>query len=105
MPAPEVARSDGIARLFDMEIGDPPPDPYSGMSPSQRKRAHETAILKMAYDLDTFHRVVDQERPDFALTRFEDDMPFGVEVTQLFVSQSHARMHLVNGYLHQLWSG
>ncbi|MEU5529489.1 hypothetical protein ABZ744_21395 [Micromonospora chersina] len=88
-----------------MEIGEPPPDPFAGMTPHERKRAHETVILQMAYDLSDFHQVSPRERPDFALTRREVDKPFGVEVTQLFRHQSQARLNLVPGYMHRLWSG
>lgn len=88
-----------------MDIGEPPPDPFPGMSPEERKRAQETAILEMAYDLSKFARVEARERPDFALCRSGKDTPFGVEITQLFPNESHARLNLVHGYHQRLWSG
>jgi len=88
-----------------MDIGEPPPDPFAGMTPEDRKRAQETAILEMAYDLSRFHCVTPRERPDFALTHRADNKPFGVEVTQLFIHESQARFNLIPGYAHRLWSG
>lgn len=88
-----------------MELEEPPPDPFEGMSPEERKRAQETAILEMAYDLTAYHAVEPGERPDFVLFRFENSIPFGVEITQLFPNESIARLNLVHGYHHRLWSG
>lgn len=88
-----------------MEIGEPPPDPFAGMNPQERKRAQESAILEMAYDLSGFVRIEPGERPDFALARANNETPFGVEITQLFPNESHARLNLVHGYHHRLWSG
>lgn len=86
-------------------MGEPPPDPFAGMNPEERKRAQETAILEMAYDLAAFARVEPRERPDFALSDGGSGAVFGVEVTQIFPSESHARLNLVHGYHHQLWGG
>lgn len=88
-----------------MDIGDPPPDPFPGMSPAERKRAQETAILEMAYDLSRLDLVEARERPDFSLCRSGSEAPFGVEITQLFPNESQARLNLVHGYPHRLWSG
>jgi hypothetical protein len=88
-----------------MELEEPPQDPFEGMSPAERKRAQETAILEMAYDLTAYHAVEPGERPDFVLARFENSTPFGVEITQLFPNESIARLNLVHGYHHRLWSG
>jgi hypothetical protein len=88
-----------------MDIGEPPPDPFAGMTSAERKRAQETAVLKMAYDLSGFHSVIPRERPDFALTHWADSKPFGVEITQLFIHESQARFNLIPGYAHRLWSG
>ena len=89
----------------DMEIGEPPPDPFAGMDSEERKRAQETAILEMAYNLADFARVEPRERPDFALSRTVGATAFGVEITQIFPNESHARLNLVSGYHHRLWSG
>lgn len=95
----------GISSTCDVELQDPPPDPFEGMSPDERKRAQETAILEMAYDLSRYYAVEPGERPDFTLTRSENSQPFGVEITQLFPNESIARLNLVHGYHHRLWSG
>jgi hypothetical protein len=87
-----------------MQLEEPPPDPFEGMSPEERKRSQETAILEMAYDLTAYHVVEPGERPDFALARSENSTPFGVEITQLFPNESIARLNLVHGYHHRLWS-
>ena len=81
-----------------MELGFPPPDPFAGMTPTERKRAQETAILEMAYDLSRLHEVTPCERPDFALVHTPNSDPFGVEVTQLFANESLARLNLIPGY-------
>lgn len=88
-----------------MELQEPPPDPFAGMTPEERKRAQETTILEMVFDLDEFAEVEPGERPDFALCRGPASLPFGVEITQLFPNQSLARLNLVHGYHHRLWSG
>jgi hypothetical protein len=94
-----------LSLVWGMDIGQPPPDPFAGMTPDERKRRQETAILEMAYDLSRFHRVTPRERPDFALTHWAGSKPFGVEITQLFVHESQARFNLIPGYAHRLWSG
>lgn len=73
-----------------MDIGEPPPDPFAGMDPEERKRAQETAILEMAYDLSAFVRVEPGERLDFTLSHTEGAAAFGVEITQIFPNESHA---------------
>ncbi|RKN17269.1 hypothetical protein D7147_21795 [Micromonospora musae] len=75
------------------------------MTPAERKRAQELAILEAVYDLSNFRSVISRERPDFALSRSIGSKPLGVEVTQLFFHESHARFNLIAGYAHRLWSG
>lgn len=81
-----------------------PPDPFKGLNRQERKRLQETIILEMAYDLSRFSSVIPRERPDFALTN-QSGTPFGVEVTQLFVNESQARLNLAHGYADRLWKG
>lgn len=88
-----------------MDLGAPPPDPFAGMTPEKRKRAQETAILEMAYQVSRFHSVNPSERPDFELFHRVNTKPFGVEITQLFINESIARFNLIRGYSHLLWSG
>jgi hypothetical protein len=59
----------------------------------------------MVYDRSTHYAVEPGERPNFTLTRFKNSKPFGVEITQLFPNESIARLSLVHGYHHRLWSG
>lgn len=88
-----------------MELQEPPPDPFEGMTPEERKRAQEAAIVEMVFNLDEFAEVEPGERPDFTLRRAAASLPFGVEVTQLFPNESLARLNLVHGYPYRLWSG
>ena len=81
-----------------------PPDPFTGLNAQERKRLQETIILKMAYDLSCFQSMTPRERPDFALAH-QSGRPFGVEVTQLFVNESQARLNLLPGYANRLWAG
>lgn len=74
----------------------------SSRDASEHQRDHERTILEMAYDVNAFHSVVPRERPDFALQFRDGDLPFGVEITQLFPDESHARPNLVDGYAQQL---
>lgn len=48
----------------------------------------------MACGVNAFHSVVLRERPDFALQFRGGDLPFGVEITQLFPDESHVRLNL-----------
>ncbi len=75
------------------------------MTPGERKRAQEIAIVEMVFNPDDFDEVEAGERPDFTLRRTPASLPFGVEVTQLFPNESLARLNLVHGYHHRLWSG
>jgi hypothetical protein len=90
-----------------MKPGQEPPRSTSRFSsPEERKRAQETTILEMVYDRSEFQTVTPRERPDFALVPHgRHALPFGVEVTQLFPDQSHARLNLVDGYAARLFSG
>lgn len=88
-----------------MELQEPPPDPFAGMTPEERKRAQEMTIVEMVFNPDEFAEVTPGERPDFTLRRTLASLPFGVEVTQLFPNESLARLNLVHGYHHRLWSG
>jgi hypothetical protein len=89
------------ASLSRMDLGEPPPDPYAGMTPAERKRALE-AGRDMAYDRTVFAGVNEGERPNFTLWRDAAAEFFGVEVTQSFPSEARARLNLVSGYMHRL---
>lgn len=81
------------------------PDPLAVGTPEERKRAQETAILEMVYELSRYDRVIPTERPDFELVRRPNMKPFGVEITQLFFNESIARVNLIPGYVTRLCSG
>src|SRR4051794_19752253 len=89
LPTPR-AHVGGDRLTASMQLEELPPDPFDGMSPAERKRAQEAAILEMAYDLTAYHAVGPGERPDFTLSRFESSTQFGVEITQLFPNESIA---------------
>ncbi|OZC75997.1 hypothetical protein CH251_08550 [Rhodococcus sp. 06-462-5] len=80
-------------------------DPFAGMTSAERKRAHERIILEFVYRPDDFDEIDERERPDFALRSNTDTEPIGVEITQMFPDGSHARVHMMPGYLESLWKG
>ncbi len=80
-------------------------DPFAGMTSAERKRAQERIILEFVYRPDDFDEIDERERPDFALRSNADTEPFGVEITQMFPDGSHARVHMMPGYLESLWEG
>lgn len=82
-----------------------PPDPFAGLSSSERKRAQEYATLEMVYDVDRLHEVNFCERPDFTVRETPSAALFGVEITQVFSSEAEARLNLVHDYAERLWSG
>ena len=61
-------------------------------------------MLRMIYPLDQFDRVEHVDRPDFVLARKHQE-PFGVEVTELYQSEAHARLHNRPTYFTHLISG
>lgn len=71
----------------------------------ERKRAWERAILGMVYDVPELDHWEHRDRPDFAIWTPSSDRAVGVEVTQIFPSESHARLQFIDGYLESLWQG
>ncbi|AUD03271.1 hypothetical protein CWM47_16375 [Spirosoma pollinicola] len=65
----------------------------------------EMAILKMVYDTAHFKSVSNQESPDFVLQHHNLDTGFGVEITELYHSESHARLKNVSWYTDHLLNG
>ena len=89
-----------------MGLKGPPPAPFEGMAPAERKRAQESVILELVYGPRSAEvDIRPGERPDFTLVHSGSDSPHGVEVTQLFPNESMARLNLIHGYHHHLWSG
>jgi len=69
------------------------------------KRERERAILKMVYDVHAYASIDDHERPDFLLRHSVDGPPFGIEVTELFATESDARMRHRADYITRLFAG
>ncbi len=67
------------------------------------KLEFERHILERIYDPSQFE-IVHTDSPDFLLAR-KGNRPFGVEVTELFPTESHARMLHVPDYMRSLWEG
>ena len=70
----------------------------------KRKKAREREILRAVYDESAFDEVIEQERPDFVLRR-EGLADFGIEITELFDSESDARVRNRPSYVSDLLAG
>lgn len=70
---------------------------------NERKRKWERSTLELVYDPVAFE-IVHDDSPDFRLSR-PGKAPFGVEVTDVFIDDSQARMLFVEGYMESLWKG
>src|SRR5665811_11009 len=64
----------------------------------------ERRVLRCVYDESQFEVVATDERPDWRLHR-GGDRPFGVEVTEIFLSQPAARAARIPGYVRELLDG
>ena len=69
------------------------------------KSEKERIILSMVYDLSRFASVIQRECPDFSLRYASVDQAFGVEVTELYYSESNARTHNIPRYTTDLLAG
>jgi hypothetical protein len=69
------------------------------------KKKRERDILRLVYDESGFSEVRQQENPDFVLRRAALDLLFGVEVTELFETESHARVRVHPTYVSELLAG
>ncbi|MET8051489.1 hypothetical protein ABZU75_28195 [Streptosporangium sp. NPDC005286] len=70
-----------------------------------KKHDRELAILRMIYDEKKFASVQHQDRPDFLLRHHGASTNFGVEVTELYQTESDARANNRPGYIGQLLAG
>lgn len=61
----------------------------------------ELSALRAVFDTSAYIEVVASDAPDFLLTP-RGAAPFGVEITEIFASDGHARIARQPGYLHQL---
>ncbi|MDP9226259.1 MAG: hypothetical protein M3P18_20960 [Actinomycetota bacterium] len=69
------------------------------------KKRRERDILRLVYDEAEFLDVREQENPDFVLRRAGSAIGFGVEVTELFETESHARVRVHPRYVSELLAG
>ena len=68
------------------------------------KREREWSALRCVYDERAFESVIPSEKPDFVLT-YRGNRPFGVEITELFLSESDARVNCLPDYVTSLLTG
>src|SRR5690606_7604185 len=68
-------------------------------------RSSDLLILELVYDTSLFQSVISTEEPDFEL-RYKDHLTaFGVEITELYSSESMARIRNIPGYVSSMISG
>ncbi|MDH6366915.1 MULTISPECIES: hypothetical protein [unclassified Breznakia] len=60
------------------------------MKLDEKKKAKEKAILNHVYS-DANYEIIPSERPDFTLKAKNKDEVFGVEITELYLSENHAK--------------
>ncbi|MGB8211473.1 MAG: hypothetical protein WCF69_28525 [Mycobacterium sp.] len=64
----------------------------------------ELALLRVVYDTKHYRAVRHQEEPDFVLSD-GSGTGFGVEITEIYESESDARLQNIDGYMQGLWDG
>lgn len=67
------------------------------------KERKEFDILKKIYKIDTFENVVKRENPDFILEH-NSGYKFGAEITELYFSESNARIRNIPSYISNILS-
>ena len=73
--------------------------------PDTFKKKKELALLRTAYDLERYD-YQESERPDFILKhKGATEGNFGVEITELFVNESDARLTNIQGYFDDIITG
>lgn len=65
------------------------------------KKQNERNILNLVYEEYRYAEIVESERPDFRLRHKGEDSFFGVEVTELFVSEASARLRKIPNYFNE----
>lgn len=68
-------------------------------------REAEWRILRMAIDVDTCVEISESERPDFIVRTRPSASAYGVEITELFQTESHARLYRSESYMPSLFEG
>src|ERR1700737_4022833 len=69
------------------------------------KAEREWATLRLVYDDQEFASVAHSDSPDFLLRHPSSDMQFGVEVTELYETESDARARFHESYIDDLLAG
>src|ERR1700737_4615489 len=69
------------------------------------KAEREWATLRLVYDDQEFASDAHSDSPDFLLRHPSSDMQFGVEVTELYETESDARARFHESYIDDLLAG
>lgn len=69
------------------------------------KKEYEMRLLRSVFAVDSFESVTPSERPDFLISCGDHVGSFGVEVTEVFQSDSIARLERMPGYAAHLFAG
>lgn len=72
---------------------------------SNGKKTRERQIFDMVYGGQSFESIVDSECPDFLVRHSHENTCFGVEVTELYQSETNARLKHIDGYVGDLLNG
>lgn len=70
-----------------------------------QKHERELDALRAVYSEATVRSAVHHDRPDFLLTRQSPPLRFGVEITDIYPTESDARLQNRPGYIQQLFEG
>lgn len=70
----------------------------------EKKKVLERAILNKVFSEKEFD-IEETEEPDFLVTNKKFQEKFGVEVTELFINQSSARIKKIPNYIGQILNG
>lgn len=68
------------------------------------KQQIERALFNAVYDATVYARIEDRDRPDLAV-HIHGGSAFGVEVTEVYVSEPEARLENIDGYFEDLLAG
>jgi hypothetical protein len=83
--------------------------PYEGEGQSVTRataKERERALLSIVYTADEVARFIDDERPDFTTPVLNNQAEqFGVEITEFYLSGSHARLQNIPGYAMDVFAG
>lgn len=69
------------------------------------RKQRERRILEMVYSDRSFDDLKESECPDFLVRHFPKSPYFGVEITELYHSETNARLDRISGYVLQLLDG